>query len=106
MLLHWRWQPGVSASGYRSESGSPDQIRSVISTIKMETLIFDYKKDIFMIVRCTMIKPLWPILLVVAQMACADHETMIFDPMPTATPRPVITSQLVLDRAAKNLSNL
>ena len=59
-----------------------------------------------MIVRCTMIKPLWPILLVVAQMACADHETMIFDSMPTATPRPVITSQLVLDRAANNLSNL
>ena len=106
MLLHWRWQPGVSASGYSSESGSPDQIRSVISTIKMETLIFDYKKDIFMIVRCTMIKPLWPILLVVAQMGCADHETMIFDPMPTATPRPVITSKLVLDRAANNLSNL
>ena len=59
-----------------------------------------------------MIKPLWPILLVVAQMGCSDHQPMMPDPtptatpMPTATPRPVITSQLVLDRAANNLSNL
>ena len=59
-----------------------------------------------MIVRCAMIKPLWPILLVVAQMGCADYQPMMSDPIPTITPKPVITSQLVLDRAAHNLSNL
>ena len=112
MLLHWRWQPGVSASGYSRESRRADEIRPVILTIKMEMPIFDYRKDICRIVRWTMIKPLWPILLVVAQMGCSDHQPMMPDPtptatpMPTATPRPVITSQLVLDSAANNLSNL
>jgi len=112
VLLHWRWQPGVSASGYSRESRRADEIRPVILTIKMEMPIFDYRKGICRIVRWTMIKPLWPILLVVAQMGCSDHQPMMPDPtptatpMPTATPRPVITSQLVLDSAANNLSNL
>ena len=106
MLLHWRWQPGVSASGYSRESRRADEIRPVILTIKMEMPIFDYRKDICRIVRWTMIKPLWPILLVVAQMGCSDHQPMMPYPTPTATPRPVITSQLVLDSAANNLSNL
>ena len=59
-----------------------------------------------MIVRCTMIKSFWAMLLMVTLIGCADHQSIIAKATETAKPEPIITSQLVLDHAGHNASVL